>query len=54
MPILHGISCEHYAMHAIQLFIDQSGVSHAQVECAPCMGTLDRKSTLFKLIVKFL
>jgi len=40
-------------MHATQLFIDQSGVLHAHVECAPVMGTLDRKSTLFKLIAKF-
>ena len=53
MPILHGTSREHYAMHATQLFIDQSGVPHAHVECAPVMGTLDRKSTLFKLIAKF-
>jgi len=33
-------------MHATQLFIDRSDVPHAH-------GTLDRKSTLFKLIVKF-
>jgi len=33
-------------------FSDRSGVPHAHVECAPCMG-LDRKITLFKLIVKF-
>ena len=25
-------------MHATQLFIDQSGVTHVHVECAPCMG----------------
>jgi len=43
VPILHGISCEHYAMHATQLSIDRSGVPHAH----------DRKSTLFQLIVKF-
>jgi len=46
VPILHGISREHYAMHATQLSIDRSGVPHA-------WGTLDRKSTLFKLIAKF-
>jgi len=46
MPILHGISREHYAMHATELFIDRSGVPHA-------WGTLDRKINLFKLIVKF-
>jgi len=49
---LHGISHEHYAMHATQLFLTgrvypmlMSSVPHA-------WGTLDR-STLFKLIVKF-
>jgi len=49
VPILQGISREHYAMHATQLFIDRSGVPHAHVECV----TLDRKNTLFKLIVTF-
>jgi len=56
VPVLHAMSREHYAVHAIQLFIDRSGVPHhAHVECAPGMGrgTLDRKSTLFKLIVQF-
>jgi len=33
-------------MHATQLFIDRPGVPHA-------WGRLDRKSTFFKLIVKF-
>ena len=42
-----------FAMHATQLFIDRSGVPHAHVECAHALGTLDRKSPLFKLIVKF-
>jgi len=42
VPVLHGISREHYATHATQLFIDRSGVPHAE-----------RKSTLFKLIVNF-
>jgi len=37
VAILHGISREHYAMHATQLFIDRSGVPHAHVECAPGM-----------------
>ena len=53
MPTLHGISHEHYAMHATPLFLAgqvhpmlMSSVPHA-------WGTLDRKSTLFKLIVKF-
>jgi len=39
-------------MHTIQLVIDRSGVPHVHVECAPCLGTLDRKNTFFKLIVK--
>ena len=52
LPILHGISAEHYAMPA-QLFIDWSGPSHAHVSVPHTWGTLDRKSTLFKLIVKF-
>jgi len=43
VPILHGISREHYPMHETQLSIDRSGVPHAH----------DRKSTLFKVIVKF-
>ena len=53
VPTLRGISHEHYAMHATQLFLTghvypvlMSSVPHA-------WGTLDRKSTLFKLIVKF-
>jgi len=33
-------------MHATQLFIDRSGAPHVLV-------ALDRKSTLFKLIVKY-
>jgi len=32
VPILHGISREHYAVHATQLFIDRSGVPHAHVD----------------------
>jgi len=40
-------------MYATQLFIDRSGVPRAHVECAHAWGTLDRKSPLFKLIVKF-
>ena len=45
MTILQGMSREHCAMHATPLFIDRSGVPHAR-------GTLDRKITLLKLIVK--
>jgi len=39
VPVFHGISREHYAMHATQFLIDWSGVPHAHVECAPGMGT---------------
>jgi len=53
VPILHGISREHYAMHAAQLFIDQSSLPHAHVECAPGMGHIRQKMYLFKSVVKF-
>jgi len=49
-----GISREQCAMHATQLFVDRSGVPHAHVECAPCMGRgLTEKVPLFELLVKF-
>ena len=38
---------ERDAMHATQLFIDRSGVSHAHVECAPGMGYLRQKKYPF-------
>jgi len=47
MPILHGISREHYAMHATQLFIDRSGVPHAHVECTPGIGYTRQKKYPF-------
>jgi len=40
-------------MHAIQLFIDQLSVPDAHVECAPGMGHIRQKSTLFELMGKF-
>jgi len=43
VPILHGISREHYAVHTTQLFIDRSGVPHAYVECVPGMGHARQK-----------
>jgi len=53
VPASHGISHEHHAMHATQLFLTgqvypmlMSGVPHV-------WDTLDRKSTVFKLIVKY-
>ena len=53
MPILHRISCEHYAMYETQFFIDLPGVPHAHVECAPYMGHTGQKKKHFKLILKF-
>jgi len=47
LPISQGISREHYAMHATQLFIDQSGVPHAHVGCAPWMGHTRQKKYPF-------
>jgi len=47
VPILHGISREHYAMHATKLFIDQSSVPHAHVECAPGMEHIRQKKYSF-------
>jgi len=43
VPISHGISREHYAMHPAQLLIDRSGVPDAHVECAPGMGHTRQK-----------
>jgi len=53
VPILHGISRDHYAMHATQLFIDRSGVPLLMSGVPHACGTPDRKSTLFKLVVNF-
>jgi len=47
VPILHGISREHYAMHATQLFIDPSAVPHAHVECTPFMRHNRQKKYTF-------
>ena len=52
MPILHGISREHYAMHTTQLFIDRSSLPHAHVECAPGMGHIRQKKYLFQIDCK--
>jgi len=46
-PILHGISREHYAVHAAQLFIDRSSVPHVHVEYAPAMGHIRQKKYPF-------
>jgi len=35
VPILHGISREHYAMHAAQLLIDRSGQGGMKVVWGP-------------------
>jgi len=47
VPILHGISREHYAVHATQLFIDRSSIPHAHVECATGMGHIRQKKYPF-------
>ena len=53
MSALHGISHERYAMHATQLFLTGQ-VYHMLMSSVPhAWATLDRKSTLFKLIVQF-
>ena len=52
MPVLHGISREHYAIHATQLFIDRSGVPHAHVKCAPGMGHTRQKKYSFQIHCK--
>jgi len=36
-------------MHTTQLFIDRSGVTHAHVECAPCMGHTRQKKYPFQI-----
>jgi len=51
--ILHGISREHYAMHATQLFIEQSGVPRAHVECVPGMGHTQQKKYPFQIDCNF-
>jgi len=52
VPTLHGISHEQYSMHATQLFL--TGQVHPMLmsRVPHEWGTLDRKSTLFKSIVK--
>jgi len=53
VPILHGISREHYAMHVTQLLIGRSGVPMLMSSVPHAWGTFDRKSTLFKLLANF-
>jgi len=53
VPTSHGISNEHYAMHATQLFLTGQVYPMLMSIAHHAWGTLDRKSTLFKLIVKF-
>jgi len=47
VPILHGVSREHYAMHATQLLIDWWGVPHAHIECAAGKGHTPQKKCHF-------
>jgi len=51
VPILHGISREHYVRHATQPLLTGQGCPMLGVPNA--WGTLDRKVTLFELIVNF-
>jgi len=53
VPTLHGISHEHCAMHATQLFLTGQVYPMLMPSVPRAWGTLDRKSTLFELIVKF-
>ena len=52
MPISHGISREHDAMHVTQIFIGWSGIHHAHVECVPCMGHIRQKKYPFYIDCK--
>jgi len=53
VPVLHGISREHYAMHATQLLLTSQVCPMLMSNVPHAWATFDRKSTLFKLIVKF-
>ena len=53
MPTLHGISREHCAMHATQLLLIGQVYPMLMSSVPYAWGTIDRKSTFFKLIVKF-
>ena len=53
MPTLHGISHEHCAMHATQLFLTSQVYPMLMPSVPQAWGPLDRKSTLFKLIVQY-
>jgi len=53
VPTLHGISHEDYAVHATQLFVTCQVYPMLMSSVPNAWGTLDRKSNLLKLIVKF-
>jgi len=53
VPTLHGISHEHYAMHATQLVLTGQVYPMLMSSVPQVWDTLDRTSTLFKWIVKF-
>jgi len=53
VPTLHGISHEHYATHATQIFFTGQVYPMLMSSVPHAWGTFDRKSTLFELIVKF-
>jgi len=47
VPILHGISREHYAMHATQLFTDRSVYPMLMLSVPPVMGHTRQKKYPF-------
>jgi len=47
VPILHGISREHYAMHATQLFTDRSVYPMLMSSVPPVMGHTRQKKYPF-------
>ena len=53
MPILHGISRDHYAIHAAQLLLTGRVYPMLMSSVSRAWGTLDRKSSLFKFVAKF-
>jgi len=52
-PTLYGISHEHYAVHATQLFLTGQVYPTLMSSVPHAWDKLDRKRTLFKLIAKF-
>jgi len=49
VPILRGISREHYAMHGTRLLLDGQVYPMLMSSVPQAWGTFDRKNTLLKL-----